>query len=66
MGANEVGTLTALREIRVELFEVAVTNEGGRIVKLMGDGILAEFSSVVGALKSALAIQNAMLLRNAV
>lgn len=65
MGANEVGTLTALREIRVELFEVAVTNEGGRIVKLMGDGILAEFSSVVGALKSALAIQNAMLLRNA-
>jgi len=60
MGANEVGTLTDLREIRTELIEGAIAREGGRIVKLMGDGILAEFGSVVGALKSALAIQEAL------
>ncbi|WP_428649038.1 TPR end-of-group domain-containing protein [Roseibium sp.] len=65
MGANEVGTLTAMREIRTGLIDEAIGDAGGRIVKLMGDGILAEFTSVVGALESALAIQHAMDTRNA-
>lgn len=65
MGSNEVGTLAALQEIRAEVIQDAVKSEGGRIVKLMGDGILAEFGSVVGALKSALEIQDLMQKRNA-
>ncbi|MFC6637473.1 adenylate/guanylate cyclase domain-containing protein [Sulfitobacter sp. JBTF-M27] len=65
MGANEVATLTALREIRSELIEDAISDAGGRIVKLMGDGILADFNSVVSALEAALFIQTAMADRNA-
>lgn len=57
MGANEVGTLTALRELRTGPIDTAIADAGGRIVKLMGDGILAEYSSVLNALKSALSIQ---------
>jgi len=64
MGANEVATLTALRDIRTGLIEGAIRDAGGRIVKLMGDGILAEFPSVVSALESALFIQEEMSKRN--
>ncbi len=64
MGANEVGTLSDLREIRTGLIEGAVAEDGGRIFKLMGDGILAEFGSVVGALRAALAIQESVRQRN--
>lgn len=65
MGANEVGTLSALKEIRADLVDGSIAMQGGRIVKLTGDGILAEFPSVVSALQSALAIQQAMLRKNA-
>lgn len=64
MAANEVATLTALREIRTGLIDPAIGDAGGRIVKLMGDGILAEFPSVVSALETAVAIQQAMADRN--
>ena len=64
MGANEVGTLNALREIRTGLIEGAVASEGGRIVKLMGDGLLVEFASVVNATSCALQIQTKMTERN--
>ena len=64
MGANEVATLNALSEIRIGMINGAISAGGGRIVKLMGDGILAEFSSVVSALESALKIQQAMAQRN--
>ncbi|MEW9922213.1 adenylate/guanylate cyclase domain-containing protein [Marimonas sp. MJW-29] len=64
MGANEVGTLNALREIRTDLIEEAVAREAGRIVKLMGDGLLVEFASVVNALSCALQIQEKMTERN--
>jgi adenylate cyclase len=64
MGANEVGTLKSLEDHQHELVEPEVTARHGRIVKLMGDGILAEFPSVVGAVECACAVQRGMRKRN--
>ena len=47
MGADEVGTLRALKAIRRELADPAIAIHHGRIVKTTGDGILIEFPSVV-------------------
>ena len=49
MSQDEAGTLAELKTHRSELIEPAIAKYGGRVVKLMGDGILAEFSSVVAA-----------------
>jgi adenylate cyclase len=62
---DEAGTLAALRAHREDLIEPQVAQHEGRIVKLMGDGLLAEFPSAVNAVMSALAIQRAMAERNA-
>jgi adenylate cyclase len=59
MGANEVGTLQSLQALHGELVNPEISKHGGRIVKLTGDGILAEFSSVVGAVECALEVQRA-------
>ncbi|MEO8440252.1 MAG: adenylate/guanylate cyclase domain-containing protein, partial [Spartobacteria bacterium] len=60
MGADEAGTLTALKAIRSEILESEIVRKKGRIVKLMGDGVLAEFGSVVNAVECAVQIQRAM------
>ena len=60
IGADEAGTLAALRALRKELVEPALKRHRGRIVKLMGDGLLAEFSSVVDAVAAAVEIQGTM------
>ncbi|NRG16291.1 adenylate/guanylate cyclase domain-containing protein [Rhizobiales bacterium] len=60
MAEDEPGTLAALRRHRKETFEPIVASHDGRIVKLMGDGALVEFPSVVEAVEAALAIQEAM------
>ena len=65
MGANEVGTLRALKGLRQEVVDPALTAHGGRIVKLTGDGILIEFPSVVDAVACAVEVQRAMARRNA-
>ena len=65
MGANEVGTLMALNERRAEVLEPAIAIHKGRIVKLTGDGLLAEFASVVGAVECATGIQQGLRDRNA-
>ena len=65
MGANEVGTLQSLQEHHEELVAPAIAQHGGRIVKLTGDGLLAEFGSVVSAVECAAGIQRAMPERNA-
>ena len=65
MGANEVGTLRALKMLRKELVDPAIARHGGRIVKLAGDGILIEFASVVDAVACAAEIQREMARRNA-
>jgi len=48
MGFDEVGTARVLREHRV-VTDALVSKYGGRIVKTTGDGVLAEFPSVVDA-----------------
>lgn len=60
MGADETGTLAALRKLRADLVDPAISGHGGRIVKTMGDGLLLEFPSVVDAVKCAVAVQRAM------
>ena len=65
MGEDEVGTLDALRAHREELFKPKIFEHKGRIVKLMGDGLLAEFASVVEAVQFAIEIQEGMIARNA-
>jgi len=57
MELNERGTLEQLKDIRTKIIDPTVANYGGRTVKLMGDGALLEFSSVVGALQCAIDIQ---------
>ncbi len=47
MGEDEAGTLERLKSLRRELVQPRITERKGRIVKLMGDGLLAEFPSVV-------------------
>lgn len=53
IGTNEEGTLLDLRWLRDTLIDPKIAEHHGRIVKLMGDGILAEFSSVVDAVACA-------------
>jgi adenylate cyclase len=64
MGHDETGTLAALKAHRRELIEPAVAAHGGRIVSTKGDGILAEFASVVAAVECAVALQKGMSVRN--
>ena len=49
MGVDEAGTLTALKAHRAELIEPKAAQYIGRTIKLMGDGSLMEFPSVVDA-----------------
>ena len=57
MGKDEAGTLAALKALRREVFAPQVAAHNGRIVKLMGDGALVEFSSIVQAVDCAVAVQ---------
>jgi adenylate cyclase len=54
MQADEAGTLAALTKFRKDAIEPLVAEHRGRIVKLMGDGVLAEFASVVERLPARL------------
>jgi adenylate cyclase len=65
MGVDELGTLRALKAIRQELADPAISDRHGRVVKTAGDGILIEFPSVVDAVACAVAIQEGMAARNA-
>lgn len=57
MGEDEAGTLAILSRLRKERIEPLIAEHRGRIVKLMGDGILAEFASVVDAVNCAIVWQ---------
>jgi hypothetical protein len=65
MGMDEAGTVAALRAHRAELIEPTIVEHSGRIVKLIGDGLLVEFASAIDAVESAVAIQQGMAVRNA-
>jgi len=60
MSNDEEGTLVRLKAHRDEVADPAIAKHKGRIVKLMGDGMLAEFASVVDAVRCAVDIQEAM------
>jgi adenylate cyclase len=64
MEQNEADTFERLRAHRKELFEPEITQHHGRVFKLMGDGLLAEFGSVVDAVECAVAVQRGMVERN--
>jgi adenylate cyclase len=64
MERDEAGTFDRLRARRKELFEPEIAKHHGRIFKLMGDGLLAEFGSVVDAVECAVSLQRGMAERN--
>jgi class 3 adenylate cyclase/TolB-like protein len=61
---DEAAVFERLRTHRKELFEPEIEKHHGRIFKLMGDGLLAEFASVVDAVECAVALQRGMAERN--
>ena len=65
MQADEAGTLAALKARRREVLQPAIARHRGRIVKVMGDGVLVEFASAVDAVECAVALQEAMDAANA-
>ncbi|WP_331376012.1 adenylate/guanylate cyclase domain-containing protein [Sinorhizobium chiapasense] len=64
MGVDEVGTLARLKACRRESVDPAIEEFHGRIIKLMGDGALVEFASVVDAVQCAAAFQRKMASRD--
>ncbi|WP_093235003.1 adenylate/guanylate cyclase domain-containing protein [Sinorhizobium sp. NFACC03] len=64
MEQDEAATFEHLRTRRTELFEPEIARHHGRIFKLMGDGLLAEFGSVVDAVECAVSLQRGMAERN--
>ncbi len=65
MEQDEAGTFERLRALRQELFEPEIEKHEGRVFKLMGDGLLAEFASVVDAVECAVVLQRGIAERNA-
>src|SRR2546430_358321 len=65
MGANETGTLAALKTLQTDFIDGKIAEHQGRIVKLTGDGMLVEFPSVVNAVACAADVQRGMRDRNA-
>ena len=65
MSADEAGTLAALKAYRRTLFDPKIAEYGGRVVKLMGDGALAEFPSAVHAVQCATEVQQKLAERYA-
>src|SRR5580704_8191980 len=66
MGRDESGTLARLKTHRTERFDPMLARHAGRLVKLAGDGALAEFPSAVDALSAAIEFQQAMAEANRV
>jgi len=65
MERDETATFERLRAEQAELFEPEIAEHGGRIFKLMGDGLLAEFGSAVRAVECAVSLQRGLAERNA-
>src|SRR5262245_47391037 len=64
MERDEAGTFARLKAGRRELFEPEIARHHGRIFKLMGDGLLAEFASVVDAVECAVSLQRGLAERS--
>jgi adenylate cyclase len=63
MGADEEGTLAALKTLRREVADPRIREHRGRIVHTAGDGLLCEFASVVDAVRCAIEVQREMAAR---
>src|SRR3984893_10149826 len=61
MGVDEEGTLERLKAHRRQLIDPKIGEHRGRIVKTTGDGLLAEFASVVDAVRCAAEVQRGMI-----
>ena len=57
---DEAGTVAALKDCQEDVFKPLVTRNKGRVVKLLGDGLLAEFASAVNAVECAIELQKCM------
>jgi adenylate cyclase len=64
--ADEEGTLAAFSALRAEIIDPMIADHHGRVFKLMGDGVLAEFASVVDAVRAAAKVQQAVAERNGI
>src|SRR5262249_8725773 len=64
MGEDEPGTLAALRQRRKEVLEPLLAKYAGRLIKLMGDGVMVEFASVVNSVQCAVELQREMARAN--
>src|SRR5688572_16467164 len=64
IGLNEEATLERLSALRQEVIAPAASAHHGRVVKFLGDGFLAEFSSVLDALAAGLLIHGKTAERN--
>src|SRR5215472_2550897 len=64
MEQDEVGTLAALKERRKAILDPLMAVHRGRIVKVMGDGVLVEFASAVNAVACAVELQKRMAAAN--
>src|SRR5687768_3431927 len=65
MDQDEPGTIARLKMVRTEVLDPLIAAYHGRTVKLMGDGALVTFDSVVDAVTCAVEVQRAMAARNA-
>lgn len=63
--ADEEGAVAALKALRADIFDPKIAENNGRVVKLMGDGMLVEFPSVVDAVRTAAEVQRVLAERNA-
>ncbi len=64
MAVDEVGTLGRLKDLRAGIIDPLTERHSGRLVKLMGDGALVEFASVVDAVECAIDIQRDLIEQN--
>jgi class 3 adenylate cyclase len=64
MAADEAGTHARLKALRQDFIEPKISEHHGRVAKLMGDGAMVEFASVVDALECAAAIQSGVAKRS--
>jgi TolB-like protein len=65
MGEDEAGTLSRLKQLRLEVFDPHIKEFSGRLFKTTGDGLLIEFPSAVDAVNHAVAVQRALEAANA-
>lgn len=65
MERDEAGTHQRLKAARKQLFQPEIARHHGRVFKLMGDGLLAEFASIVDAVECAVFLQRGLAERNA-